>query len=341
MANIKDLVSFISRWEGGYVNNPADSGGPTNRGVTLETWRKTGYDKNGDGNIDEADVMRITHEEMLNVVLKPHYWDNWQADLIQNQSIANLLVDWMWLSGPRTIGLVQEILGVKQDGIVGNQTLHALNSNPDKRLLFDVIKTKRVSDIHAICKKYPKNQEFKRGWLDRVAAIKFLPVIVFMMLFCGLTSCRTAGRYIAPAEIRMTTNSATDQEMTTEQQQHFTALSDTQVTTMLTDSVSETLVVAFKLLLPADTGKLPVPVHGYGKAVITRNSKKQSTVISAGQQVSSMQRSDSSRIKTVAAETKQTLQRHIQPRYRLKPVLTGLMIVLLALWLYILFRFRK
>lgn len=341
MANIKDLVAFISRWEGGYVNDPADSGGPTNIGVTLDTWRKTGYDKNGDGIINEADVMRITHEEMLQVVLKPHYWDIWQADLIHNQSIANLVVDWTWLSGVRTIPLVQEILGVKQDGIVGNQTLNALNSNPDQRLLFDAIKTKRVSDIHAICNKYPKNLRFKRGWLNRIAAIKFLPVIVFMMLFCGLTSCRTAGRYITPAEIRMTTNSSTDRKMAAEQQQHFTALSDTQVTTMLTDSISETLVVAFKLLLPADTGKLPVPVHGYGKAVITRNTRKQSTVISAGKQVSSMQRSDSSRFKSVAAETKQTLQRNQQPKFRLKPVLSGLMIVLLALWLYILFRLRK
>jgi hypothetical protein len=27
------------------------------------------------------------------------YWDKWKADKIENQSIANLLVDWVWTSG--------------------------------------------------------------------------------------------------------------------------------------------------------------------------------------------------------------------------------------------------
>ncbi len=41
-ASFADSLPFILRWEGGYVNHPADPGGATNRGVTqkvYDAWR--------------------------------------------------------------------------------------------------------------------------------------------------------------------------------------------------------------------------------------------------------------------------------------------------------------
>ncbi len=56
MASVDKLLPFILRWEGGFVNDPADLGGATNKGVTIATWRQVGYDKDGDGDIDVADL---------------------------------------------------------------------------------------------------------------------------------------------------------------------------------------------------------------------------------------------------------------------------------------------
>lgn len=42
MAKIEPLSKFILSWEGGYVNNPNDKGGATNKGVTIATWRRQG-----------------------------------------------------------------------------------------------------------------------------------------------------------------------------------------------------------------------------------------------------------------------------------------------------------
>ena len=52
MADVKILAPFILKWEGGFVNHPNDPGGATNKGVTIAVWKKQGYDKDGDGDID-------------------------------------------------------------------------------------------------------------------------------------------------------------------------------------------------------------------------------------------------------------------------------------------------
>ncbi len=190
MANVNVLLPFILKWEGGFVNDPADAGGATNKGVTIETWRQVGYDKDGDGDIDVQDLKLISNNDVRDRVLKPHYWDRWKADNIQSQKIANILVDWVWGSGKHGIVIPQRLLGVKDDGIVGEKTLSAVNfADPDQ--LFDAIYKARVDFLNEITQssiaKYEKkigrkateselmkhtNKRFLKGWLNRLADIK-------------------------------------------------------------------------------------------------------------------------------------------------------------------------
>ena len=186
MANVDILLPFILKYEGGFVNDPADSGGATNKGVTIATWRSVGYDKDGDGDIDVQDLKLISNKDVRDRVLKPHYWDRWKANQIQSQKIANILVDWVWASGANGIKIPQRLLGVAVDGIVGAKTLAAVNfADPDQ--LFNVIYNADIttSSIAAYEKrigrkatnaelmKYTKKR-FIKGWLNRLAAIKEL-----------------------------------------------------------------------------------------------------------------------------------------------------------------------
>ena len=190
MADVNVLLPFILKWEGGFVNDPADAGGATNKGVTIGTWRQVGYDKDGDGDIDVQDLKLLSNNDVRDRVLKPHYWNRWKADNIQSQKIANILVDWVWGSGKHGIVIPQRLLGVKDDGIVGEKTLSAVNfADPDQ--LFDAIYKARVDFLNEITQssiaKYEKkigrkateselmkhtNKRFLKGWLNRLADIK-------------------------------------------------------------------------------------------------------------------------------------------------------------------------
>ena len=190
MANVDSLLPYILNFEGGFVNDPADAGGATNKGVTIATWRQVGYDKDGDGDIDVADLKMLTNADVRNRVLKPAFWDRWKADRIKSQGVANILVDWVWGSGKHGIVIPQRLLGVTPDGIVGEKTLAAVNA-ADPRQLFDAIFEARKKFLHDITAnsvaKYERkigrkateaelkkhtNKRFIKGWLRRLEAIK-------------------------------------------------------------------------------------------------------------------------------------------------------------------------
>lgn len=171
MALVNILAPFIFSFEGNYANIPGDSGGPTNKGVTLNTWKMYGYDKNGDGIINVEDVKLITTEDAT-VIMKKFFWDMFKADYIKDQSVANILVDWFWMSGKPAITNTQKLIGTYADGIVGPKTLAAINNrNPQK--LFDSLKKRRFVYIDTIIKKRPVNEKFRKGWERRLNNINY------------------------------------------------------------------------------------------------------------------------------------------------------------------------
>lgn len=173
MADVKLLSPIILKWEGGYVNHPNDKGGPTNKGVTIATWRKVGYDKDGDGDIDIDDLKLLSNDDVVNRVLKPSYWDRWKADQINNQSIANIVVDWVWGSGSWGIKFPQRILDIKDDGIVGPKTLAAMNDYPDQSELFKKLWLRRKQHFEDIVKADLTQAVFLKGWLNRLNDFKY------------------------------------------------------------------------------------------------------------------------------------------------------------------------
>lgn len=189
MARVENIVPFILNWETGttgigltneqlfekaklkgFANDPDDLGGATMCGVTLATFaeycRRKGYPR--------PTIVRlkaIKYKEWLEI-LKTMFWDKWKADQINNESIALILVDWVWGSGKYGITIPQKAIGVTADGIVGPKTIAAVNAK-DPKQLFDLIRKERLAYIERICRSRPINLKYKRGWLNRLNDIKF------------------------------------------------------------------------------------------------------------------------------------------------------------------------
>lgn len=156
MADSKKLVPFILSWETDrYTNNKKDKGGPTKYGITLATWRRVGYDKNGDGVLNEEDVKLLTKDD-FHRVFKQNYWNACKADKIRDQSVANMLVDFAYNSGvSRAVTYLQLTLGITADGIIGNKTLFAINKSNGKRL-FERFKKQEKIILRALPKVHRK-----------------------------------------------------------------------------------------------------------------------------------------------------------------------------------------
>ena len=167
MADYTKLIPKIKMWEGGFSNHPNDKGGATNSGVTIATYRSV-FGKN-----KTVQDLKNMSEEEWNYIFKTRYWDKWKADEIENQSIAEFLVDWTWCSGVYGIKYPQQVLGVAADGIVGKKTISAVNNYYDKKTLFDKLWNRRKKHFDDIVRRNPSQRVFYKGWTRRLNSYKY------------------------------------------------------------------------------------------------------------------------------------------------------------------------
>lgn len=168
MADYRNIIPFIKRFEGGYVNHPNDKGGCTNMGVTISTFRQY-YGRN-----KTCEDLRKLTEEQWQYIFKKGFWDRIQGDKIECQSVANMIVDYVWASGVYGIKYVQKLLGVSADGLIGSKTLQAINSYPSSKELFERIRQRRLDHFDAIVKNNPSQKVFLKGWKRRVNSMEWV-----------------------------------------------------------------------------------------------------------------------------------------------------------------------
>lgn len=130
MAKFDLAIPFILNHEGGFAKTPA--GEVVNRGINVDTLKSMGVE-----GTDEELAQKVEHmtEQEARDIYHKRYWrlpenctQRDAMDLIENQQVANKLLDMFVLRGHNSpIRLLQEILHVKCDGDFGPKTLAALN----------------------------------------------------------------------------------------------------------------------------------------------------------------------------------------------------------------------
>jgi lysozyme family protein len=150
--------------EGGYVNHPDDPGGATNKGITIDTFRR--YIKRN-GTI--ADLKALTTQQAVDVY-KEQYWDAVRADDLPS-GVDYTVADFAVNSGPyRASEYLQMALGITQDGDIGPLTIAAAQA-ADPKALVKQINADRLAFMKRI-RSGKLWKTFGRGWQSRVDAVR-------------------------------------------------------------------------------------------------------------------------------------------------------------------------
>ena len=167
MASLEIAIKKVLGWEGGFANDPHDSGGATFGGVTIGTY--TQYCKVKGKPAPTVESLKKLDYATIKDLADVLFWKKIRGNEIKNQSIANLCFDCVWGSGTGYIKVIQGVLGVSQDGIFGNMTLSALNGYNPQRELFSKLWNRRKIYLEG-CKSAPYHL---KGWMRRLNDYKF------------------------------------------------------------------------------------------------------------------------------------------------------------------------
>lgn len=160
-ANFQRALALVLKHEGGFSNHAADPGGATNKGITLKTFRR--YVK-PDGTVD--DLKAITDAQVAQVY-RHHYWNAVKGDQLP-AGVDYAAFDFAVNSGPsRAIKTLQRILLVRQDGIIGPQTLSVLERAKAEHVV-EVLCAERLKFLKGLS----HWSTFGKGWSRRVSDVQ-------------------------------------------------------------------------------------------------------------------------------------------------------------------------
>lgn len=160
-ANYTLSLNAVLKHEGGFVNDPQDPGGATNKGVTqavYDAWRKReGLPKRSVANINFLETSEI---------YKHQYWDVIKGDLLP-AGIDYCLFDFGINSGTaRAAKFLQLAVHVIADGQIGLITLAAIPT--DHKAVIDTICNMRQEFLERL----NTFKRFGKGWTIRVKEVR-------------------------------------------------------------------------------------------------------------------------------------------------------------------------
>jgi lysozyme family protein len=175
MSAVDDMLAALVKREGGYSNNPKDSGGATRYGITEQVARAFGY----------CGDMRMLPQDKAIEIYRQRYWiDPKFYDVsLRYPILATKLFDTGVNMGPQTAtrflqralnGLnraATEFPDMKEDGSIGQMTLSALDAFKTRRgdagetVLMNAVTGQQIVRYIELAEKNSDNEAFLYGWL--------------------------------------------------------------------------------------------------------------------------------------------------------------------------------
>lgn len=157
-------LTFVLRWEGGYVNDPADAGGETKYGISKRAF-------------PQIDIANLTKEQAAEIY-QSIYWDrvgfglNTLAEDYDRPRFAICVFDTAVNMGVgRAQKLAQKAANAIPDGKWGPLTRKAFMERSDA-LLVEMLLFYRRQAYRDIVASKPSQEKFLKGWLNRVKSLQ-------------------------------------------------------------------------------------------------------------------------------------------------------------------------
>lgn len=162
----RPAYQFVLKMEGGVVDDPADPGGLTNKGITQATyasWRKA-------KGLPSRPVTSALDTE-ISAIYWERYWRPAQCEKIQSfglEALAMAHFDCAVNMGVlRAIRTLQAALGVTEDGVYGPETEGALLHKGEHATILSYLE-ERANYYHRLARRRPPLRKFLNGWLARL-----------------------------------------------------------------------------------------------------------------------------------------------------------------------------
>jgi lysozyme family protein len=144
-------VTFVLAKEGGYTNDPADSGGPTNFGIAL----------NRHPELTAEDIRTMTPQRASDIY-RNQYWAGICGDSLPDGVDLVMLDISVNMGIHAAVECLQHVLGLTVDGVMGPQTLGATQAANPKKLVSQLT-TERIKRYAGMAG-WPK---YGQGWTAR------------------------------------------------------------------------------------------------------------------------------------------------------------------------------
>lgn len=157
--NFDASLKLVLVHEGGYVDHPSDPGGATNLGITRATL--SAYKGR---QVSKQEVRRLNVATAA-AIYRRDYWDVARLDELP-AGLDYCVFDGNVNSGvSRSIKWLQEVIGVKQDGVIGVHTLSAVDDFDGTVVdIIELICARRMRFL----KRLKHWDKFGNGWTRRV-----------------------------------------------------------------------------------------------------------------------------------------------------------------------------
>ncbi len=158
--NFAKCLAYVLQEEGGYVNNPRDPGGATNKGVTQAVYDAYRV-KHGKA---KQPVIKIASDE-VSEIYRAEYWNAVKGDSLP-AGVDYATFDLAVNSGVgRAARFLQAAASVTQDGQIGPKTIAAIKY---PKAVTEALCDKRESFLRSL-DTFPT---FGRGWIARVDRVR-------------------------------------------------------------------------------------------------------------------------------------------------------------------------